>query len=468
MKSGRRRRKFLMVLPFAILFMACVSVGCVSGATPPEEAWNMTFGGPDRDVARSVQQTADGGYILAGGTYSFETGRSDARIVKTDSVGNELWNKTFGGANHDWAISVQQTVDGGYILAGGTDSYGAGRSDAWLIKTDSVGNELWNKTFGGTDGDWAISIQHTTDGGYILAGYTRSYGAGSSDMWLLKTDSKGREQWNKTFGGAGSDVAFSVQHTTDGGYIIAGYTRSYVAGYGSDMWLVKTDSKGREQWNKTFGGPGLDGASYVQQTTDGGYIIAGDLELYGVNSKPDAWLVKTDSAGNEQWNMTFGGPDWDRASSAQQTADGGYIVAGETESYVVDTADAWLLKIDSSGTALWNKTFGGTELDGANAVRQTADGGYILAGSTESYDANDRDFWLVKVNEELKESPVELAKPPIEPTAPISTASLIELKASAVESRENQTQIPRFKIMGVLLGLIMSAVLVTLRKKNKK
>ena len=234
------RRKFRIALLFAFLFavLAFVSVGCASGTTPPEEEWNMTFGGTDHDTTKSVQQATDGGYILAGGTHSYGAGLSDIWLVKTDSNGNEQWKQTFGGTGWDEAWSVQQTSDGGYILAGRTDSYGAGSYDFWLVKNDSNGNELWNQTLGGTSGDSAFSVQQTTGGGYILAGRTRSYGAGQSDFWLLKTDSNGIELWNRTFGGIDEDYAYSVQPTADDGYVIAGSTRSYGAGF-CDFWMIK-------------------------------------------------------------------------------------------------------------------------------------------------------------------------------------------------------------------------------------
>ena len=361
------------------------------------EQWNKTFGGTRGEYAYSVQQTTDDGYIFAGKTWSYGAGYDNSWLVKTDSNGNEQWNKTFVISAFNDANSVQQTTDGGYILIGSTSLYGAGEADFWLVKTDSNGNEQWNKTFGGTDEDWASSVQQTTDDGYILAGSTGSYGAGSSDFWLVKTDSNGNEQWNNTFGGTNWESAYSVQQTTDGGYILAGSTTSYGAG-SNDFWLVKTDSKGNEQWNKTFGGTDDDWASSVQQTTDGGYILAGDTLLNDAGLGIDSWLVKIDSYGNEQWNKTFGGIKDDSAITVQQTTDGGYILVGFTFSYSADNSDFWLMKTDSNGIEQWNKTFGGTNWESAYSVQQTTDGGYILVGSTTSYGAGENDFWLVKTD----------------------------------------------------------------------
>ena len=278
-----------------------------------------------------MQQTADGGYILAG-VVQYSSERSDALLVKTSSSGEQTWAKTFGGDSHDQAYAAQQTTDGGYILAGRTFSFGNGLSDAWLVKTDSNGKELWDRTFGHSDQDWAYAVQQTTDGGYILAGVTYPFGAGTSDAWLVKTDSNGKELWNMTFGGASYDEALAVQLTPDGGYVLAGVTYPFGAGT-SDAWLVKTDSNGNELWNMTFGGASYDEARAVQLTLDGGYVIAGYTQPYGAGNT-DAWLVKTDSKGKELWNKTFGGAGNDAALAVQLTPDGGYILAGVTLSYL--------------------------------------------------------------------------------------------------------------------------------------
>ena len=289
-----------------VVLLALANVVCAEMA--PEEEWGKTFGGTDYDRSYSVQQTSDGGYIIAGTTESYGAGNGDFWLVKTDSNGNKQWDKTFGGTNIDGASSVQQTSDGGYILAGYTGSYGAGNFDFWLVKTDSEGNKEWDRTFGGTSRDEAYSVQQTSDGGYIITGSTE---IGGYDFWLVKTDSNGNKQWNATFGGISWDVAHSVQQTSDGGYIFAGYTGSYGAGF-TDAWLVKTDSEGHKVWDKTFGGANTDSADSVQQTSDGGYILAGNTYSYGAG-RSDFWLVKTDSDGNKQWDKTFGGSNDDDA-----------------------------------------------------------------------------------------------------------------------------------------------------------
>ena len=272
------------------VFLSALMVNRVSAIS-----FAKTFGGSDYDAAYSIQQTSDGGYIVAGVTASFGTGDEDVFLLKTDASGNLQWAETFGGVYFDVAYSVQQTSDGGYIVAGYTYSFGAGSYDVFLLKTDASGNLQWAKTFGGSGGDYAWSVQQTSDGGYIVAGFTGSFGAGG-DVFLLKTDASGNLQWAKTFGGSDYDRAYSVQQTSDGGYIVAGYTYSFGAG-GYDVFLLKTDASGNLQWAKTFRGDSIEFAYSVQQTSDGGYIVAGVTLSFGAGNN-DVFLLKTDTNGN--------------------------------------------------------------------------------------------------------------------------------------------------------------------------
>jgi predicted secreted protein len=251
-----------------------------------------------------------------------------------------------------------------------------------------------NKTYGGTGYERASALVQTADGGYALAGYTFSLGAGDSDFWLVKTDSAGNEQWNKTYGGTSIEEAWALVQTADGGYALGGWTFSFGFG-GGDFWLVKTDSAGNEQWNKTYGGESYDQAFTMVQTADEGYALAGQTQSFGAGGPMDFWLVKTDAAGNEQWNKTYGGTDDEEVHALVQTADGGYALAGETWSLGGGGFNSWLVKTDAVGNEQWNKTYGGTEADWAEALVQTADGGYTLAGVTDSFGAGWDDFWLV-------------------------------------------------------------------------
>jgi hypothetical protein len=213
--------------------------------------WTQTFGGTNGDKGYSVQQTTDGGYIVAGGTGSYGAGIDDVYLIKTNSSGDTLWPRTFGGINPDFSYTVQQTSDGGYIITGRTSSFvGAGSADVYLINTDSNGDTLWTETFGGSSNDIGYSVQQTTDGGFIVAGDTYSYGAGSADIYLIKTDSSGDTMWTQTFGGTNADKGYSVQQTIDGGFIVTGSTTSYGAG-GKDVYLIKLDPEtGIEEENE--------------------------------------------------------------------------------------------------------------------------------------------------------------------------------------------------------------------------
>jgi predicted secreted protein len=396
-KKGRKKMKraclISLVTVLLVFLVSLISMSCGHVVTPPAAAWNKTFGGWNDDWGGSVRQTSDGGYIIAGRTLSYGAGGYDVWLIKTDSSGNETWNKTFGGSGDESGHSVQQTSDAGYIIAGYTNSYGTGGHDVWLIKADSSGNMVWNQTLGGSGDDYGHSVEQTSDAGYIIAGYTNSYGAGGYDVWLIKTDSSGNVAWNQTFGGSFYDYGHSVRQTSDGGYIIAGSTGSYGSHTSHDVWLIKTDSSGNVAWNKTFDGSYDDSGNSVQQTSDGGYIIAGTKETFQAS---DVWLIKTDSSGNVAWNKTFDGSYDDYGNSVQQTPDGGYIIAGTTGSGD-GYGDVWLIKTDSSGNLAWNKTFDVSYDDSGNSVQQTSDGGYIIAGVTSSYGAGGWDVWLIKV-----------------------------------------------------------------------
>jgi len=315
--------------------------------------WTRNFTGLIHYAGWDVHQTTDGGYFLAG-TASSLAGNTSACLIKTDSGGNILWAKTIGGPFNEYGNSAQQTNDGGYIICGQSLSYAAGPVDIYLVKTDGNGDTLWTKTFGGTAIDEGISVMQTNDGGYIITGTTDSFGAGSSDIYLIKTDGNGNMIWSKTFGGTGFDEASDVKQTNDGGYIIAGMTFSFGAG-SYDMYLIRTDVNGDTLWTKTFGGGAYEAAYSVQQTSDGGFIIGGMAHSFGAGNE-DVYLVKTNSTGDLLWSKVYGGVNDDDGFCFRQTVDSGFIICGFTYSFNnTGPPRIYLIKTDSNGSSGCNE-----------------------------------------------------------------------------------------------------------------
>ncbi|MBU2610003.1 MAG: hypothetical protein KJ606_03505 [Chloroflexi bacterium] len=397
-----------------LLILLLVS-SCSDAQQSAQQGWTRTYGGTGWEEASSVQQTSDGGYIITGHTTSFGAGFMDVYLIKTDAGGDTLWTRTYGGPDNDGSYSVQQTSDGGYIIAGATYSFGAGDYDVYLIKTDASGDTLWTRTYGGTDYDIGFSVQQTSDGGYIIAGAANPLGAGESNVYLIKTDAGGDTLWTRTYGETDYAIGASVQQTSDGGYIIAGSASPFGV-LESDVYLIKTDAGGDTLWTKTYGGTDHDAAFSVQQTSDGGYIIVGQTFslIAGFLPQDDVYLIKTDANGDTLWTRTYGGMGSDSGASVQQTTDGGYIIAGRTEHIVaailefirggidfdVVNYNVLLIKTDASGDTLWTRKYGGAILDEAVSVQQTSDGGYIIAGATNSFGAGDGDFYLIKTDAE--------------------------------------------------------------------
>jgi len=259
---------------------------------------------------------------------------------------NAQWAKTYGGEGSEDGNSIQQTVDGGYIVAGSASSFGAGGGvfgDIWVLKLSSEGDIEWQKTYGGIEDDSAASIQPTIDRGYIVAGWTNSFGAGEDDIWVLKLSSDGNIEWQKNYGSGGAN---SIQQTIDGGYIVAGWINNFPADY-DDIWVLKLSSEGDIEWQKTYGGSEDDSARSIQPTIDGGYIVAGSTSSFGVG--PECWVLKLSSVGDIEWQKSYGGNySPDSASSIQQTNDEGYIVAGRTGSWGAG-GEIWVLKLLQNG-----------------------------------------------------------------------------------------------------------------------
>ena len=319
----------------------------ITYGSSPLISFRKDFGGIGNDIGYSVKQTADGGLIIVGSTDSWGNGETDLWLIKTNNEGIKEWDKTFGGGEGDWGTSVQQTADNGFIILGHTLSFGNGYYDIFMIKTDSEGNEIWVKTFGGNEEDFGYSVIQTSDGGYILVGFTVSFGSGNKDVWIIKTDSQGNEEWNKTYGGSEREIGFAVEQTSDDGFIITGLTETNTFGL-YDILLIKTDINGENIWEKNIGNGNYEVGSSVKQTQDGGFIITGYTISYG-NGAKDIWLVKTDPVGEIEWDRTFGGIHNDGGHDVFQTNSGGFIVLGYTESSGNGQKDFKLIKTTPLG-----------------------------------------------------------------------------------------------------------------------
>jgi hypothetical protein len=385
--------KSATILIFAMLVMALPSFA------QPDSLWSRTYGGTGWESCYSVAQTEDGGYVMSGNrSNNGSWAGTNAWIMKTNGQGDSLWGLTFGGPQWDNGWFVRPTADGGYSVAGSTESNGAGAADYWLTKWDANGNMVWNRTYGGTLNDWAHWGQQTADGGYIIAGASQSYGhpLGVQDCWVVKTNSLGTTVWTRTFGGALIDGIGYGDQTMDGGYIFAALTQSFGEPIG-DFWLIKTDTNGNQMWNHTYGGPREDWPYCVRQTADSGYLVTGYTTQS--NGYTDAWLLKTDASGDSLWSVIYGGPTTHEfGTSVLPTSDGGCVVVGgaQMNGGPPTVSQAWMFRTDGEGNVLWSCDFGGPSYDMAWDVLQTADGGYVLAGYTYSFGAGGSDVWLIK------------------------------------------------------------------------
>jgi hypothetical protein len=369
---------------YLLFFSLAPLLLCSPAVVFSQQRWTRTYGGTGWEQGSFVQQTTDGGYIVVGYTESFGAGGGDIYFIKTNASGDTLWTKTYGGTSSDLGWSVRQTTDGGYIVAGYTESFGAGFYDVYLIKTNATGDTLWTRTYGGTGYDFVYSVQQTTDGGYILAGYTNSFGHGAEDVYLIKTNATGDTLWTKTYGGTNNDKGYYVQQTNDGGYIIIGTTWSFRDTLKGDVYLIKTNAGGDTLWTRTYGGTDYEDGSSVQQTTDGAYIAVGTTFSSG-DTLGDVYLIKANANGDTLWTRIYGGAKFDYGSFVQQTADGGYIIAGGTKSYGAGNDDSYLIKTNAFGDTLWTRTYGGAANDYGYCVQRTIDGGYIIVGETFSF-----------------------------------------------------------------------------------
>lgn len=415
----------------------------IAGTLPaqPTIQWQKSFGGSGYDGAYSIQQSTDGGFYVSGLTLSKDGDVSNAQgihnfwVVKLTNNGSLVWQKALGGSNTDWLYTAQATSDKGCVLAGLTQSNDGdvsgnhGYKDAWVIKLDSTGYIQWQKCLGGSGWEESWSIRQTYDGGYVVAGTSSSNDGdvtgnhgGSLDFWVVKLDSDGVLEWQKSLGGNGTDIAYSIKQTSEGGYIVVGESEStdgdVTGNHGSsDFWVVKLNETGDIQWQKSLGSGSYDRPNEVHVTTDGGYVIVGEVtdsggDVTGHHNAFDWWVVKLDSLGDIQWQKCLGGNDDEWGRSVQQTSDNGYVIAGTTRSNNGDVSDNdggqdfWVVKLTPEGNIQWKKTLGGPQAESANSIQQTSEGGYVLAGYSWSNNGDvsgnhgEADFWVVKLTPE--------------------------------------------------------------------
>lgn len=416
-----------------ILFLTTL---CITAQ--PSIVWQKSLGGTDNDYGVSIKQTYDGGYIVGGSTVSNDGdvtgnhGNGDFWIVKLTNIGSVDWQRSLGGSYSETIRDIKQTSDSGYIVVGSSESSDGdvtsnyGGSDYWVVKLTSNGSIDWEKNYGGTDEDFAYSIEETVDGGYIVAGRSLSNNGdvtgnhGNEDYWVVKINNIGNIEWQKSLGGSGSDWGYSVKQTNDSGYVVAGHSRSndndVTGNHGSsDCWIVKLSVIGNISWQKSYGGTGWEDLEMIQQTSDGGYILAanstsndGDVgSNYGFD---DFWIVKVSSDGTIDWKKSMGGSYSDWAHSIQETIDGGFIVSGRSSSSDIDVTghhfsyDYWIVKLSTTGNISWQKSLGGDGADIAYSIQQTIDGGYIVAGASESTNGDIignqgfNDVWVIKLS----------------------------------------------------------------------
>lgn len=384
----------------------------------PAVQWQRSLGGSMADELFDLQRTADGGYVMTGyttsqnGDVSQSLGEEDVWVVKLDADGMIEWERSLGGSAHDEGRSIIQTSDGGFLVAGTTFSSDGdvtgyqGDRDIWIVRLDGNGNLLWQKSLGGPLREEGGYIALSPSGECYVAGSSKSNSGdltsnfGNYDLWVAKLNTTGDVLWQKNFGGSAEDWALGICSTTDGGVIVSGYTNSQDGdvtnnqGW-SDAWVLKLAANGDLDWKRTYGGSLYDSGGSIQQTTDGGYIMAASSasnngDLLSNNGGWDMWVVKLDPLGVIEWQSSFGGTAIDIAKSVSQTSDEGFIVAGHSASSNGDFAvnqgneDMWILRLDPTGALLWKRSFGGSTYDWAAAVQQTGDGGFILGGTTFS------------------------------------------------------------------------------------
>lgn len=400
-ETGARKFFFFkfLVIGFSLLFYSLSIANTeVTSVYPRPDAtailkryknFGITVGGSGHEGGECIQQTNDGGFIVAGWTNSFSVGSYDVFVVKFDRSFNIEWQKTFGGKGYDVARSVKQTKDGGYIIAGFSDSFREGHSyDVYVIRLDKSGNTVWEKVFGSENDDRAYAVDLYQDG-YVIAGFT--FKRGNGDMYVIKLDKNGKVEWEKTFGGNDNDGAYGIIKTKDDGFLITGDTWSFGNG-GRDAYVIKLDKHGQVEWEKTFGGDHHDWAYSAKQTSDGGYIIAAHSKSF-TDTGWDFYAIKLDKKGRLEWQRVTGTFQNDYAYSVEIDGDGNYILAGFNDS------NAYIVKLDKNGNILWKKEFGETERwETCVYITLAYYDKYVCSGLTNSLGAGGSDIYLFMID----------------------------------------------------------------------
>jgi hypothetical protein len=363
--------------------------------TNAQITFERLYGGTNSETAYKVEICNDGGYITAGFTRSQGPGFANMHLIRTSQYGELLWEFVEGGDLLDRAYSVSANNDGSFVAVGVTTSFGAGQEDIMVVKVDSSGKKLWRKTFGGIQAEEAWDVRETDDGGYIITGYTNSFGAQLFDAFLLKLDKNGNQKWMKLYGGGLFDGGYCVRQTTDGGYAMLGQTLSQ--GKKGLFYFVKTDSSGEKIWERTFGGEEEDEGRYFSLTDDGGYILMGKTQSKGAGDD-DFYVIKVSSNGNLQWESTYGGDKKDTGKSIEPTQDGGYIMIGSSRSFNWLVPRVWIMKIDNTGNPIWERNIGTWNHDHGHHILPTDDGGYIATGHYNRVAAKAEDTYLLKLD----------------------------------------------------------------------
>jgi len=364
-------------------------------------SWAKTYGGSGSDGGSAICESDDGGFLITGYTFSHGSGDADILVIKTDNEGNIIWQKTFGGSGTEYGYDCIAT-EGGYLITGYTTSFGTGSKDVFLIKIDENGNEIWQKTCGEESWDVGTSLCPTADSGYAICGFTHSFGEGEEDVYLIKTDQDGNEIWSKTYGGNRIEMGNSVCATPDGGFLIGATSGSFSKN--TDLYLIRTDSRGEKIWEKTYAakgpaGHGFDWCNTMSSTKDSGAILVGYSDCVPTM---DICTIKVDEDGNEVWQKVLGdNPFYDYGNAVFETTDGNYLIAGTTKSIVRNKQlynnNFYLARLDANGNTLSEKRIDSGGNDWCSSVIMTKDGGIVLLGYTNSSHEGDFDICLVKL-----------------------------------------------------------------------